>query len=508
LGCGEDGIEEIKRHPFFEGVNWGLLNQKKLAPPYMPSLEIIEQRIRALAEESGPSAKLVAKPSKQKKQRHEIVHFEGFSFVASHPWQGAQRPKTGPGAAPAANGGSAAGSGESGTNGASGESSDKNELVESRAAALLSDSSGDEFADFDVDNTNASRKLSRTLSKKFKRLSTKAAYRLSLSEGEYEGGGSASGVNSGNTTPNAGASSAAGVNSTSNPQLEGPLTPRSVERMTTPDQKRDEMLRLAQMLKNDIVVANRQRTYIDLSARGNVPAEGSAAAVTASILENRARNARSATVADAEAPFMPDGSSNNNSEFSAYSGYSGYAGVPSRALSPPKKSGLGAAPVTSSPEKKEKGKREEAEVELEPVLRRETSGRSLSSDRRRTRHESSDIAGEGEVKSPTTGKKKSSSTKPHPLSSKAISAVAGSSDHSLLLAVPERGKSSPRNVVSTKLTAEELASLRQDLTNSTPVSSIATTNEPIAPSRQKDPSKVTQCPGCQIVFEREKQKVL
>jgi len=33
---GENGIEEIKRHPWFKGFNWGLLKAKALSPPFVP----------------------------------------------------------------------------------------------------------------------------------------------------------------------------------------------------------------------------------------------------------------------------------------------------------------------------------------------------------------------------------------------------------------------------------------------------------------------------------------
>jgi serine/threonine protein kinase len=33
LGCGKEGAEEIKRHPFFHGINWDLLYQRGILPP-------------------------------------------------------------------------------------------------------------------------------------------------------------------------------------------------------------------------------------------------------------------------------------------------------------------------------------------------------------------------------------------------------------------------------------------------------------------------------------------
>lgn len=37
LGCGDKGIEEIKEHPFFEAIDWGLLEAGYLDPPFIPN---------------------------------------------------------------------------------------------------------------------------------------------------------------------------------------------------------------------------------------------------------------------------------------------------------------------------------------------------------------------------------------------------------------------------------------------------------------------------------------
>ncbi len=37
MGCGERGIEEIKDHPFFESIDWGLLEAGYLDPPFVPN---------------------------------------------------------------------------------------------------------------------------------------------------------------------------------------------------------------------------------------------------------------------------------------------------------------------------------------------------------------------------------------------------------------------------------------------------------------------------------------
>ena len=39
LGAGEDGINEIKSHPFFKGIDWNSVKNKKLKPPFVPEKE-------------------------------------------------------------------------------------------------------------------------------------------------------------------------------------------------------------------------------------------------------------------------------------------------------------------------------------------------------------------------------------------------------------------------------------------------------------------------------------
>ena len=37
LGCGDRGIEEVKEHPFFESIDWGLLEAGYIDPPFVPN---------------------------------------------------------------------------------------------------------------------------------------------------------------------------------------------------------------------------------------------------------------------------------------------------------------------------------------------------------------------------------------------------------------------------------------------------------------------------------------
>lgn len=38
LGSGEADAEEIKRHPFFKDVNWDDVHNKRIQPPYFPTI--------------------------------------------------------------------------------------------------------------------------------------------------------------------------------------------------------------------------------------------------------------------------------------------------------------------------------------------------------------------------------------------------------------------------------------------------------------------------------------
>eukprot|EP00904_Undaria_pinnatifida_P007968 jgi/Undpi1/4300/HiC_scaffold_17.g07666.m1 len=44
LGAGPTGIEDIKSHPFMEGIDWGLLEAKHVEPPYVPPTKPFSER--------------------------------------------------------------------------------------------------------------------------------------------------------------------------------------------------------------------------------------------------------------------------------------------------------------------------------------------------------------------------------------------------------------------------------------------------------------------------------
>jgi len=45
LGYGPDGFEDIKNHDFFRGIDWDLLEQKQLKPPYIPPASLTSKDI-------------------------------------------------------------------------------------------------------------------------------------------------------------------------------------------------------------------------------------------------------------------------------------------------------------------------------------------------------------------------------------------------------------------------------------------------------------------------------
>ena len=44
LGAGEDGINEIKKQPFFKDIDWDLVKKRKLTPPFVPKKENYENK--------------------------------------------------------------------------------------------------------------------------------------------------------------------------------------------------------------------------------------------------------------------------------------------------------------------------------------------------------------------------------------------------------------------------------------------------------------------------------
>lgn len=80
LGAGSDGVEEIKRHPFFATIDWNKLYRKEIKPPFKPAVGRPEDTFHFDPEFTArtPTDSPGVPPSAN---AHHL--FRGFSFVAS-----------------------------------------------------------------------------------------------------------------------------------------------------------------------------------------------------------------------------------------------------------------------------------------------------------------------------------------------------------------------------------------------------------------------------------------
>ncbi|XP_027629161.1 ribosomal protein S6 kinase alpha-2 isoform X3 [Tupaia chinensis] len=80
LGAGTDGVEEIKRHPFFVTIDWNKLYRKEIKPPFKPAVGRPEDTFHFDPEFTArtPTDSPGVPPSAN---AHHL--FRGFSFVAS-----------------------------------------------------------------------------------------------------------------------------------------------------------------------------------------------------------------------------------------------------------------------------------------------------------------------------------------------------------------------------------------------------------------------------------------
>lgn len=73
LGCGPTGAEEVKNHPFFDGIDWNIVYRKGYKVPHIPQYDISEEaKIKFTNEQK---ALRVGKKSREDRR------FKGFSFV-------------------------------------------------------------------------------------------------------------------------------------------------------------------------------------------------------------------------------------------------------------------------------------------------------------------------------------------------------------------------------------------------------------------------------------------
>ncbi|XP_053238359.1 ribosomal protein S6 kinase alpha-2 isoform X2 [Podarcis raffonei] len=81
LGAGLDGVEEIKRHPFFATIDWNKLYRKEIMPPFKPAVGRPEDTFHFDPEFTSrtPTDSPGVPPSAN---AHNL--FRGFSFIASN----------------------------------------------------------------------------------------------------------------------------------------------------------------------------------------------------------------------------------------------------------------------------------------------------------------------------------------------------------------------------------------------------------------------------------------
>uniref|UniRef100_A0A452R0F5 Ribosomal protein S6 kinase n=1 Tax=Ursus americanus TaxID=9643 RepID=A0A452R0F5_URSAM len=97
LGAGIDGVEEIKRHPFFVTIDWNKLYRKEIKPPFKPAVGRPEDTFHFDPEFTArtPTDSPGVPPSAN---AHHL--FRGFSFVASSLVQEALTAVSAPGLSP------------------------------------------------------------------------------------------------------------------------------------------------------------------------------------------------------------------------------------------------------------------------------------------------------------------------------------------------------------------------------------------------------------------------
>ena len=93
LGCGGDGADSVKRHPFFHGVNWERLAARRVKAPWVPPLS--GERDVSMFDPQFTSERVCESPSSLRRRPHtdgahedaaereRVRGFEGFSFTRS-----------------------------------------------------------------------------------------------------------------------------------------------------------------------------------------------------------------------------------------------------------------------------------------------------------------------------------------------------------------------------------------------------------------------------------------
>jgi hypothetical protein len=52
LGCRADDIDDIRRHPWFRGIDWEAMETKQLQPPFVPDVRLLLPILESFIDDS------------------------------------------------------------------------------------------------------------------------------------------------------------------------------------------------------------------------------------------------------------------------------------------------------------------------------------------------------------------------------------------------------------------------------------------------------------------------
>ena len=81
LGCGKDGINEIKNHEYFKGIDWDKYLRKKIPPPFVPQLN--DEVDLKYFDKMFTDEPLDSERSTFFSRQREYSTYKGFTFVAN-----------------------------------------------------------------------------------------------------------------------------------------------------------------------------------------------------------------------------------------------------------------------------------------------------------------------------------------------------------------------------------------------------------------------------------------
>ena len=89
LGCTEAGVEAIKAHPFFHGIDWAKLADRRVKAPWVPPLRgerdvsMFDLQFTSERVMDSPSSKARDTLEYEDEEKERVKGFEGFSFTRS-----------------------------------------------------------------------------------------------------------------------------------------------------------------------------------------------------------------------------------------------------------------------------------------------------------------------------------------------------------------------------------------------------------------------------------------